>query len=77
MQTTAPRRSQAATAERDFLESLPGTTTTARPARPRGQLAQPLRIPVGEASEMAFDAMTRDERDSFFGAFDSTMPAAL
>lgn len=79
MQQTTPRRSQAASAERDFLDSIRGAAAHSRPidrARATQRAideSRPLRIPVADAHEVALDELTPTERHSFFGAFDDTV----
>lgn len=78
MQST--RSSSARNAEREFLDSIRGpapTLASARAVQQRIDDARHLRIPVADVLEVPFEALTSTERNSFFGAFDDTLPGEL
>lgn len=76
-----PARSSARNAEREFLDSI--TQFAAAPIDRARQVQQclddaiSLRLPVPEAREIPFADLSRTERNSFFGAFDDTVPGEL
>lgn len=77
-----PTRSSTRNAEREFLDSIRGIAALtpldrARQVQRHVDDARSLRIPVADAIEIPFAQLTRTERNSFFAAFDDTLPGEL
>lgn len=72
---------RATRAEREFLDSISQLAATpldrARQVQQQLDGAIGLTLPVPEVREIPFAELTRAERNSFFGAFDDTLPMDL